>query len=82
MNNLKALVSDGDGVPSTMRVGMLLVLVAMLICKVYMVIYHNEVFGFTDNDVKILIAVFGAKAAQSYLENKPATTPPPEAPKA
>ncbi len=75
MNKLSQLISDGDGVPSTMRVAVLLVLVAMLVCKVYMVIAHNEVFGFTDNDVKILVTVFGAKAAQSYVENKAPETP-------
>lgn len=75
MNGLKALISDGNGDPSTMRVAMLLVLVAMLVCKVYMVIWHNEVFGFTDNDVKILASVFGAKAVQSYVENKTPTPP-------
>jgi hypothetical protein len=77
MNSLKALISDGDGAPSTMRVAVLLILLAMIIPKVWVAISTNNPETFTADDLKMIGVVLGAKAAQSYAESKTSTPPKP-----
>jgi hypothetical protein len=76
-------VGDGAGNTSFMRVGCLLVLMAVLIPKVVGAVKSGVPFEFTSGDLEVLGLVFGAKLVQNYQESKtPATPPQPAAPTA
>jgi hypothetical protein len=77
MNGLKALISDGNGDPSTMRVLTILFSLALIVPKVVISIRTSNPVVFDSTDLEIIGVILGAKAAQSFAENKTPATPPP-----
>jgi hypothetical protein len=75
MNALKTLIADNNGDPSTMRVVVLILVMAIVVPKVYVAIATKNPVVFDTTDLEMIGLVLGAKAAQSFAENKNPATP-------
>lgn len=68
------LVAGSSGEPSTMRVAMLLVVIAMLVNWVYLTIHTGVMQKMDWEQVSLILGMFGAKAVQTKYETLPAPT--------
>lgn len=80
-NWILELVQGTDGSPSTMRVGVLLVLLAVLFNWCYLTVKSGSQQPLDWQQVSIILGSLGFKALQRQFEGKPPATLRPPDPK-
>lgn len=74
MNWLKMLTAESDGSPSTMRIGVLIVLAGMVFEHAWGAA-AGKPLDWTWQDVLVVVGALGAKSVQKAFETKPETKP-------
>lgn len=72
LSQLLKIISDGTGEPSTMRVAVFIIILAVLVPAAWHAISTGSGLALSAEDITLVLGALGAKVLQKQVENKDA----------